>query len=140
MRTDSEIKQDILDELKWQPGIDETHFGVIVEKGVVTLTGIVDDYFKKVAAEKAVKKVLGVKAVAEEIELKYGKLYQKTDKEIAKAIVSAFEWDTSVPEEKINVEVRNGWVFFNWRARMELSKSSGKTGDRKYTWCKGGKN
>ncbi len=110
MRTDGQIKQDILDELVFQPNIDETQIGVIVEDGVVTLTGIVDDFYKKVAAEKAIKKIKGVRAVAEDIEVKYGTEYQKTDKEIAKAIVGAFEWNTAVPEDKISIEVRNGWI------------------------------
>ena len=72
MRTDAQIKQDVLDELAWQPNIDEIQIGVIVEDGVVTLSGVVDEYSKKVAAEKATKKVAGVKAVAEDIEVKYG--------------------------------------------------------------------
>jgi osmotically-inducible protein OsmY len=110
MRTDGQIKQDILDELVFQPNIDETQIGVIVEDGVVTLTGIVNDFHKKISAENVVKKIKGVKAVAEDIEVKYGAEFQKTDKEIAKAIVRAFEWNTAVPEDKITIEVQNGWV------------------------------
>ena len=79
MRSDSEIKEDVLDELMWQPNIDETQIGVIVEKGVVTLTGFVDAYAKKTAALDAVKNVKGVKAVANDIEVKYGTDYKKTD-------------------------------------------------------------
>ena len=126
MRTDGQIKQDILDELVFQPHIDETQIGVQVEDGVVVLTGIVDDYHKKIAAERAVKKVLGVKAVAEDIEVKYGTNYQKTDKEIAKAIVAAFEWNTAVPEDKIHIEVRNGWVFLTGEVDYAYQKEAGK--------------
>jgi len=67
MRTDLKIKEDVLDELAWQPNIDETQIGVIVNDGIVTLTGTVDSYSKKIAAEKAAKSVYGVKAVAEDI-------------------------------------------------------------------------
>jgi len=126
MRTDSEIKQDVLDELKWQPRIDETQIGVIVDKGIVTLTGVVDDYQKKLAAEKAVKKVLGVKAVAEDIELKYRDKYLKTDKEIAKAVVAAFEWNTAIPEKDIHIELRNGWVFLNGEVRYDYQRKAAK--------------
>ena len=79
MKTDFELKNDVLDELAWQPNIDETKIGVIVENGVVTLSGVVDNYTKKIAAEKAVKTVKGVKAIALDIEVKYGTDYKKTD-------------------------------------------------------------
>ena len=124
MKTDGQIKQDILDELVFQPNIDETEIGVIVENGVVTLTGIVDDFQKKVAAEKVVKKIKGVKAVAADIEVKYGTEFQKTDKEVAKAIVAAFEWNTSVPEKKISIEVKNSWIFLTGEVEFAKSKRS----------------
>lgn len=128
MKSDSAIKEDVLDELMWQPDIDDTQIGVIVENSVVTLTGVVDSYSKKLAAEKAVKNVKGVKAVADDIEVKYGAAYKKTDKEIAKAAVNALEWNTSVPEDKVTIEVRDGWVYLsgelNWFYEKEaVSKS-----------------
>jgi len=126
MRTDSAIKQNVLDELKWQPRIDETQIGVIVDKGVVTLTGVVDDYQKKLAAEKAVKKIIGVKAVAEDIELKYRDKYLKTDKEIAKAVVATFEWSTAIPEKDIAIELRNGWVFLTGEVQYDYQRKAAK--------------
>lgn len=126
MKTDSEIKNDVLDELLWQPNIDETQIGVIVEKGVVTLTGVVDSYSKKVAAEEAVKMVKGVKAIADDIEVKYGIDYKKTDKEIAKAVVSALEWNASVPEDKITVEVRDGRVYLAGEVQWYYQKDAAK--------------
>lgn len=128
MKTDSQIQKDVMDELKWQPNIDETLIGVIVENGVVTLSGIVNDYSKKIAAEKAVKRVSGVKAVAEDIEVKYGDTYKKTDKEIAKAAVNALEWNTSVPDNKIAVKVEDGWVYLSgevqWSYQRDAAKSA----------------
>lgn len=126
MRTDSEIKQDVLDELKLQPRIRETQIGVIVEKGVVTLTGVVDDYHMKQAAEEAVKKILGVKAVAEDIEVKYRKEYLRTDKEIAKAVVAAFEWNTAIPEKNIHIELRTGWVILTGEVRYDYQRKAAK--------------
>jgi len=126
MKSDLDIKNDVLEELAWQPKIDETQIGVVVEKGVVTLTGFVDDYNKKTAAEKAVKKVRGVKAVAEDIVVKYGSAYQKTDKEIAKAIVNTFEWNSAVPEKNIDIKVDAGWVWLSGKVEWEYQKSAAK--------------
>lgn len=126
MKTDYEIKDDVLAELLWQPNIDETKIGVIVEDGVVTLSGVVDSYTKKVAAEKAVKSVKGVKAVALDIEVKYGTDYKKTDKEIAKAVVNALAWDTSVPEEKVSVKVEDGWVYLSGELKWFYQKEAAK--------------
>jgi len=126
MRTDARIKQDVLDELAWQPNIDETQIGVIVEDGVVTLSGVVDEYSKKVAAEKATKKVAGVKAVAEDIEVKYGDDFKKTDKEIAKVAVNALEWNSSIPKEKIMVKVEDGYIYLTGEVPWEYQKSAAK--------------
>ena len=123
MRTDAQIKQDVLDELAWQPNIDETKIGVIVEDGVVTLSGVVDEYAKKAAAEKATKKVVGVKAVAEDIEVKYGDDFKKTDKEIAKVVVNALEWNSSIPKEKIMIKVEDGYVHLTGQLSWEYQKN-----------------
>lgn len=124
MITDSVIKEDVLDELVWQPNIDETQIGIIVENGVVTLTGTVNTYAKKVAAEKAVKNVVGVRAVADDIEVKYGDAYKKTDKEIAKAVANAIEWNASVPEKKVEIEVRDGWVYLSGELQWFYQKEA----------------
>lgn len=126
MKTDAEIKNDVLDELAWQPNIDENQIGVIVENGVVTLSGVVNNYSKKVAAEKAAKNIEGVKAVALDIEVKYGVDFKKTDKEVAKAIVDAYEWNSSVPEDEIKIKVENGWVFLTGEVQWEYQKNAAK--------------
>jgi osmotically-inducible protein OsmY len=126
MRTDVEIKEDVLDELAWQPNIDETEIGVIVEDGVVTLSGVVNSYSKKLAAEKAVKGVMGVKALAGDIEVKFGNAYKKTDKEIAKAVVDALEWSSSIPEKDISVKVEDGWVYLSGEVKWNYQKNAAK--------------
>ncbi len=126
MKTDAQIKEDVLDELAWQPNIDETEIGVIVKDGVVTLTGYVDEYPKKIAAEKAVKKVAGVKAVAIDIDVAYGEEYKKSDKEIAKAAANALEWNTTIPKEKIMVKVDDGFVFLTGEVTWEYQKNAAK--------------
>lgn len=127
MRTDAQIKNDVLDELAWQPNIDETEIGVTVENGVVTLSGTVNSFSKKLAAEKAVKAVRGVRAVAEDIEVKYGLEYRKTDKEIAKAAADALKWNNSVPEDKISIKVDNGWIYLSGEVQWSYEKEAAKT-------------
>jgi len=127
MKTDVEIRNDVLDELAWQPNIDETEIGVIVENGVVTLTGTIDSYAKKIAAEKAVKSVKGVRAVAEDIEVKYGIEYKKSDMEIARAAADAIKWNYSVPEENVSIKVDNGWVYLTGEVQWAYQKDSAKS-------------
>ncbi len=126
MKTDAEIKEDVLNELAWQPNVDETEIGVIVEDGVVTLSGVLNNYSKKIAAEKAVKSVEGVKALAGDIEVKYGDSFKKTDKEIAKAVVDALKWNSSVPEENIKVKVEDGWVYLSGEVKWSYQKNATK--------------
>lgn len=126
MRTDVQIRDDVLDELAWQPNIDETQIGVIVDNGVVTLTGTVDSYSKKMTAEKAAKSVFGVRAVAEDIEVKYGSDFKKTDAEIAKAAADALEWNYSVPDDIIEIKVENGWVYLTGEVKWSFQKDAAK--------------
>jgi len=106
---------------------DETEIGVIVENGVVTLTGTIDSYAKKIAAEKAVKSVKGVRAVAEDIEVKYGIEYKKSDMEIARAAADAIKWNYSVPEENVSIKVDNGWVYLTGEVQWAYQKDSAKS-------------
>ncbi len=126
MKTDVEIRNDVLAELKWQPDIDETEIGVIVEDGIVTLSGIVSEYRKKALANKAAKSVAGVKAVAEDIEVKYGDDFKKTDKEIAKAAVNVLEWNASVPKEKVMVFVEDGYIYLSGKVAWDYQRKAAK--------------
>ena len=110
--------------MAWQPDIDKTQVGVIVDNGVVILTGRVDNYTKKRAAEKAVKSVYGVRAVADNIQVKYGSNYQKTDQEIAKAAAHRMMWNSSVPEDDIEVKVENGWGYLSGEVKWNYQKAA----------------
>lgn len=110
MKTDSEIQKDVLEELKWEPSIKASEIGVAVTNGIVTLTGYVDTFSKKKQAEKAVLRVAGVKAVAEDIVVKLLNSSKKTDTEVAEAVVNALKWHSSVQEDRIKVAVESGWV------------------------------
>ena len=123
---DARIREDVIDQLAWESDIDDRQIGVAVENGVVTLSGIVDSYTTKMAAEKATKKVRGVKAVALDIEVKYGDAFKKTDKEIAKAAVNALEWNMSVPKDKVMVKVEDGWVYLSGEVQWSYQRDAAK--------------
>ena len=96
-RTDAQIQADVMSELKWEPRVKPNEVGVAVKDGVVTLTGWVDSYIKRWAAEEAAHRVRGVKAVANDIEVRLSTTDQKTDADVAAAAVRALEWDAFVP-------------------------------------------
>ncbi|MFX0557859.1 BON domain-containing protein [Maribacter sp. CXY002] len=137
MKTDSKIKLDVQDELAWEPSIDETKIGVAVDNGVVTLSGEVDSYTKKMAAEKAAKRVQGVKAVAEDIVVKYASSLEKTDTEIAKAAIDALQWHSSVPNDTVMVKVENGWVYLSGKVNWSYQKDSAKNAVKDLTGVRG---
>lgn len=110
MKTDSELKKDVLAELLWDPLIAETKVGVTVNEGVVTLTGHLDTYAEKVAAKRAAERVSGVKAIAVELDVIPAGIHQRSDTEIALAVEHALSWNTSVPQDRVKVAVEKGWV------------------------------
>ncbi len=109
MKTDTQLQLDILDELKWEPSIDANEIGVAVHKGIVTLTGYVPSYAEKLAAERAAERVSGVKAIAEELQVKLPGSSQRTDVDIAEAALNALKWNV-VLKDKIMVKVEHGVV------------------------------
>ena len=110
MSKDSELKKAVLDELSWEPSVDAAHIGVTANAGVVTLTGHVDNYTHQFAAEKAASRVKGVKAVAEEIEVKLPYDVTRSDEDIAAAAVGRLGWNSIIPDGAIQVKVEKGWV------------------------------
>jgi osmotically-inducible protein OsmY len=109
-RTDEEIQRDVLEELKWDAPVQPNEIGVSVKDGVVTLTGWVDSYLKKWAAEQAAHRVRGVAAVANDLEVRLPGAAERTDADIAAAVTRALEWDAQVPVEQLDVTVSKGWV------------------------------
>jgi osmotically-inducible protein OsmY len=110
MKSDLQIQKDVMEQLRWEPFLNASEIGVTVKNGVVTLTGIVDSYAKKIAAEKAAKKVEGVKAIAEDIQIGVSPAFDKTDSEIAEAVLNALKWHPGIQNEKIKIKVENGDV------------------------------
>ena len=109
-RSDDEIKRDVTHQLGWDTRVRQTEIGVAVVKGVVTLTGTVDNYAKKFAAQETAHSVRGVHDVANDIEVKIPGSSYRTDAEIAQAVRSALEWDVLVPADQIFSTVTDGWV------------------------------
>ncbi len=110
MKTDSELKKDVLSELSWDPLVPEARIGVAVINGVVTLSGYLDTYAEKVATKEAVERVSGVKTIALELEVVPSGIHQRTDTEIAAAVLHVLSWNTSVPPSRVHVTVEKGWV------------------------------
>jgi osmotically-inducible protein OsmY len=110
IRSDEEIQRDVLAELKWDMRVQPNEVGVSVKDGIVTLTGWVDSYVKRWAAEEAALRVHNVKAVANDIEVRLPGSAERTDPDLAAAVVNALKWDTAIPAGKIEVTVSKGWV------------------------------
>ena len=126
VRSDSAILDDVRLELKWDPKIASTDIAVAVKDGVVTLTGFVRSYFEKDAAEKAAKRVYGVRGIANDIEVKLSS--SRTDPEIARDAVHEIQNHVSLPADKIKVTVKNGWVTLegtvDWQYQKVLAESA----------------
>jgi len=125
--TDLRIRQDVLDELDWEPRVDAAHIGVSAREGVVTLTGHVESYIEKLAAERAARRVKGVKALAQEIEVKLPSAKRSSDDEIAARAVRMLEWDVAVPHDRIGVTVDHGVLTLtgqvDWRYQSEEAEA-----------------
>jgi osmotically-inducible protein OsmY len=110
MKTDSQIKQDVLSELKWDAEIDESKVGIAVSSGAVTMTGHVPTYRQKMAALQATKRVAGVLAIVNNVDVKLESQYRATDEGLAERIANVLRWNVSIPGQEIKAEVKNGIV------------------------------
>jgi osmotically-inducible protein OsmY len=126
IRTDTSIRESVMSELRWDPKITSPDIAVAVKDGVITLSGFVTSYWEKDVAEKAVKRVYGVRGVANDLEVKL--ILTRTDPEIARDAVHELESHTSIPANKIKVTVRNGWVTLegsvDWQFQKTLAESA----------------
>ena len=122
MKTDSELRRDVERELEWDPSIDARNIGVAAKNGVVTLTGYVSSYADKWRAERIAKRVSGVTALANEIEVKLST--ERTDPDIAEAARAALKSDSRVPADRIKVIVERGWVTLEGTVDYYYQKSA----------------
>jgi osmotically-inducible protein OsmY len=124
MKADRELQIDVLDELRWEPGVNATDIGATVKDGVVTLEGTVDSFAEKWAAERAVKRLPGVKALAVELNVKLPGSSERTDSDIARAAENALKWDVAVPDDRIKVTVENGYITLEGEVDWQFQKST----------------
>jgi osmotically-inducible protein OsmY len=124
MSYDNELKSAVLAELKWEPSVDAAHIGVTAKDGVITLMGHVGSFVEKYAAEMATGRVKGVKAVAEEIEVRLPFSIKHDDEAIATAAVNRLTWNSSVPRDAIKVKVEKGWVTLTGTVEWSYQKNA----------------
>jgi osmotically-inducible protein OsmY len=137
MRSDSEIEQDVKDELRWDPEIDATDIAVSVKKGVVTLTGFAKSYSDKYEAEAAAKRVAGVVGVANDIEVRLPSIDQRPDPEIAREAADAIRSQLPISSEKIKVIVKNGWVTLEGGVEWQYQRQTAENAVRRIRGVQG---
>ena len=140
IRTDEQVQSDVLDELRWDARVQPNEVGVTVKEGVVSLTGWVDSFVKKWAAERAAQRVRGVRAVANDIEVRLPAAADRTDSDIAAAATRALEWDALVPIERINVTVSRGWITLRGEAEWEYQRRAAERATRRLSGVRGATN
>ena len=123
-KSDTELKTDVLSELKYEPSVKVTDIGVLVKNGTVTLNGYATSYGEKREAVRAVKRVAGVKAIADDIEVRLLGSLHRTDGDIAAAVAHHIDWFTTIPVGTIQVTVREGWVTLNGEVEWWYTKSA----------------
>lgn len=136
-RTDSQIEQDVKDELKWDPDIDAIDIAVTAKDGVVTLTGFVRSYTQKWEAERIAKRVAGVRAVANDIEVRLPTASERPDPEIARDAVAKLKGELPFSHELITVTVKNGWLTLEGNAEWEYQRSRAEAAVRRVRGIKG---
>jgi osmotically-inducible protein OsmY len=137
MGGDTQLKKHVEDELRWQPTVDEASIGVSVKDAIVTLTGHARTYAEKIAAERAVMRIKGVKALASELQVSLPGAHERTDEDIARVALNVLGWNAVVPKDAVKVQVTKGWVtlsgvvewpFQKHNAEREISRLMGVRG------------
>ncbi len=137
MKNNQELQTDVQNAIEWEPLLNAAEIGVTAKDGVVSLTGVVDSYAKKMEAENAAKKVIGVKALVEQIEVKFSNSWTKTNVEIANEVLVALKSNWLVPKDKVTVKVEDGWVTLEGELPWNYQKEAAKTAINYLTGVKG---
>ena len=124
MKTDTQIREDVFAELRWDPSISESEIGVSTKDGVVTISGHVASFAQKLAAEHAAERVSGVRALAGELKVKLPTSRERSDTEIAHAAQNALKWDTEVPDTRVKARVENGWLWLEGDLEWQFEKEA----------------
>lgn len=121
--SDKDLRQNIIDQLEFEPGVDAAHIGIAVERGIVTLTGHVTTYGQKILVEKAVQHIKGVHGIAEEIEVRPFGDPLNSDENIAKRALNIINWNTFVPNDAVQVKVQKGWVTLTGKLEWQFQRT-----------------
>ncbi|ROH99796.1 BON domain-containing protein [Chryseobacterium daecheongense] len=137
MKTNAELQEDVQKAIQWEPLLHAAEIGVTAKDGIVSLTGFVDSYAKKMEAENAAKKVIGVKALVENIEVKFPSSWSKTDAEVAKEVLNALKFNYSIPDDSIKVKVEDGRVTLEGELPWNYQKEEAASAVKYLTGVKG---
>lgn len=137
MKTDAQLQHDVMEELRWEPSVDETDIAVAAREGVITLAGCVRSYAEKLAAERAVQRVAGVQGIVEELRVTIIGPHERTDAELAHAAVHALRWDVQVPEDHVKVKVEHGWLTLDGSVDAYYQRDAAGAAVRNLTGIKG---
>ncbi|MBN9510006.1 MAG: BON domain-containing protein [Alphaproteobacteria bacterium] len=137
MSDDQSLRAAVVAELEWEPSVDAAHIGVSAKNGVVTLSGFVDSYPAKAAAERAARRVRGVRAIAEEIEVRLPNDQKHADDEIAGRALQIFAWDVEVPHERIRVKVEHGMVTLEGSVAYQFQRAAAEADIRRLGGVRG---
>ena len=124
MKTDSQLQQDVMAELKWEPAVHAEQIGVEVKDGIVTLAGHVDSFPAKWNAERAAQRVAGVKALAVEIDVKLSGSTKHTDADIARTAENVLLWTTYLPKDSVKIMVEDGWVTLSGQVQWGFQRAT----------------
>src|ERR1700686_3515710 len=134
---DLELKKNVESELNYEPSINPAEIGVAVKNGIVTLTGHVQSYWEKVAAERAAARVDGVKAGVNELAVRLPYSSERTDEDIAQAALNSLKWSVLIPADRIKVKVSKGWVTLEGTVDWQFQKAAAEKAVRKLIGVKG---
>jgi osmotically-inducible protein OsmY len=135
--TDLELKKSVEAEMDYEPSVHAAEIGVAAKDGIVTLTGRVQSYWEKLAAERAASRVSGVKAVVNELEIRLPSFSERTDEDIARAALNALDWSISVPSDRIKVKVSKGWITLEGNVEWQYQKAAAEKAVRFLTGVNG---
>jgi osmotically-inducible protein OsmY len=136
-KTDAQLQRDVIEELRWDPSVGTAELGVAVKSGVVTLSGQVNSFAKKYAAVRAVERVAGVRAIAEDVSVVLPMSLKRTDTDVAHAVVSTLKWDVQVPDEKVKARVDDGWVWLEGEVEWQYQSAAAERAVRNLTGVRG---
>lgn len=137
MKSDKQLQIDIKEELRWEPRVRDDEIGIEVRDGVVTLMGTVPDFAQRVRAERAVERVAGVRAVAQELTVKVPNTHLRSDTDLAHQVVNTLAWDTEVPFQAVKAKVDDGWVTLEGEVDWQFQRNAPERAVRYLSGVKG---